>query len=153
MPWLDSFVRSYLVGLGEFDMENFDAQDSTFVWLFFILSTFVTQLIFMNLLIAIMGDTFDRVQEMKVQAATKEKISMIKDFIWMLDMEEEFKNSKYILIVEQQMTTSNGNTWEGKVGQLKSFMQQQSQSSQLQTTSLINDLSSKLGLMHHVVQT
>ena len=28
---------------------------------------------------------------------------MITDFIWVLDMNEEFKNYKYVLIVEQQM--------------------------------------------------
>lgn len=48
-----------------------------------------------------MGDTFDRVQEMKVQAAAKEKISMITDFIWVLDLQEEFKEAKYVVIVEQ----------------------------------------------------
>lgn len=47
-----------------------------------------------------MGDTFDRVQNMKVQAATKEKIDMMKDFIWVIDMEHEFKNCKHVLIVE-----------------------------------------------------
>ena len=101
VPWIDAFVRSYLVGLGEFDMENFSNSDGAFVWILFILATFITQLLFMNLLIAIMGDTFDRVQEMKVQAGTKEKISMITDFIWVLDMSEQFKNQKYVLIVEQ----------------------------------------------------
>lgn len=61
IPWIDAFVRSYMVGLGEFDMENFGEQNNGIIWFFFLLSTFVTQLLFMNLLIAIMGDTFDRV--------------------------------------------------------------------------------------------
>ena len=74
------------MGLGEFDMDNFGAMNGSLVWLFFIFGTFIVQLIFMNLLIAIMGDSFDRVQEFKVQAATKEKIAMITDFIWVLDL-------------------------------------------------------------------
>ena len=65
------------------------------------MATFFAQILFMNLLIAIMGDTFDRVQDMKVQAATKEKIDMMKDFIWVIDTEEEFQNKKHVLIVEQ----------------------------------------------------
>lgn len=101
IPWIDAFVRSYLVGLGEFGMENFSGEGGSLIWIFFLLATFITQLLFMNLLIAIMGDTFDRVQEMKVQAAVKEKISMITDFIWVLDLQEEFKDSKYCVIVEQ----------------------------------------------------
>lgn len=100
VPFLDAFFRTYLVALGEFDMDGYEGLDSTVVWIMFLLATFVAQLLFMNLLIAIMGDTFDRVQEMKVQAATKEKISMMKDFIWVIDMETEFKNYKHVLIVE-----------------------------------------------------
>ena len=86
IPFLDAFVRSYLVGLGEFGMDNYAGEGGALIWTFFLLATFITQLLFMNLLIAIMGDTFDRVQEMKVQAAAKEKISMITDFIWVLDL-------------------------------------------------------------------
>lgn len=70
----------------------------------------------MNLLIAIMGDTFDRVSEMKAQAATRERISLITDFIWVLDLQEEFKEHKYIVTVEQMMISGEQNQWEGKIG-------------------------------------
>lgn len=86
IPVLDFFVRSYLIGLGEFEMDNYSEHNRMLVWIIFILATFITQLLFLNLLIAIMGDTFDRVQEMRVQAGAKEKISMITDFIWVLDL-------------------------------------------------------------------
>ena len=67
-------------------MDNYAGEGGALIWTFFLLATFITQLLFMNLLIAIMGDTFDRVQEMKVQAYAKEKISMMTDFIWVLDL-------------------------------------------------------------------
>ena len=117
IPWIDAFVRSYLIGLGEFGLDNFNAGNDTFlVWTFFILATLVTQLIFMNLLIAIMGDTFDRVQEVMAQAAVKEKITMINDYLWILDLQEEFREDKYILIVELKTVAESGNAWEGKIG-------------------------------------
>ena len=122
IPWLDAFVRSYLVGLGEFGMDNFTGEGGALIWFFFLLATFITQLLFMNLLIAIMGDTFDRVQEVKVQAAAKEKISMITDFIWVLDLQEQFGDAKYVVIVEQQTISDNASVWEGKIGQLKNFI-------------------------------
>ena len=122
IPWLDAFVRSYLVGLGEFGIDNYTGEGGALIWLFFLLATFITQLLFMNLLIAIMGDTFDRVQEVKVQAAAKEKISMITDFIWVLDLQEEFGDAKYVVIVEQQTISDNANVWEGKIGQLKAYI-------------------------------
>ena len=46
----------------------------------------------------------------------------MKDFIWVIDMEEEFANCKHVLIVEQQILSTNTNAWEGKVGQLKTHM-------------------------------
>ena len=154
VPWVDAFARTYLMGLGDYYMINFGASDGTLVWIIFLLATFITQLLFMNLLIAIMGDTFDRVQEIKHEAATKEKISMIQDFIWILDMEEEFKNTKYILIAEQQMTAqSSSNGWEGKVGQLKTYIQQMSHNEQSIIGSLVGDLTKQLGQVHHSVQT
>jgi len=36
-----------------------------FVWGFFIAATFITSITFLNMLIAIMGDTFSRVTEVK----------------------------------------------------------------------------------------
>ena len=50
---------SYRVNLGDFDLDGYDWVS----WVFFILATLVNQVIMLNLLISIMGDTYDRVQE------------------------------------------------------------------------------------------
>ena len=64
-----------MLSLGEFSTDNYgeDAKDSL-VWIVFILTTFITQITFLNMLIAIMGDTFARVSEVKEQSALQEKI-------------------------------------------------------------------------------
>lgn len=52
--------------MGEFDVENFKMEGKdTIIWLIFIATTFITQITFLNMLIAIMGDTFGRVSEVK----------------------------------------------------------------------------------------
>ena len=62
----DSLVNQYLLGLGEFDFENFKPSKSTeFAWFYFLMATFFTNIMFLNMLIAIMGDTFDRLTEKK----------------------------------------------------------------------------------------
>lgn len=66
IPFLDAFIRTYLVALGEYEIDQFTGFDSPLVWIYFLMATFIVQIIFMNLLIAIMGDTFDRVQDLKV---------------------------------------------------------------------------------------
>ena len=51
------------------------------VLVIFISTTFITQITFLNMLIAIMGDTFAKVNETKEQSALKEKISILADYV------------------------------------------------------------------------
>jgi hypothetical protein len=63
-PFFNSLISMYLLGLGEFDLDGYSkGPDVYFAWGFFILGTFLVLVVFMNMLIAIMGDTFSRVQE------------------------------------------------------------------------------------------
>jgi len=58
----------YIQSLGEFNLDNFSKateSDSGIDWTFFIASTLFVNLVIFNMLIAIMGDTFDRVFENK----------------------------------------------------------------------------------------
>jgi hypothetical protein len=49
-----------------------------------LICTILIQLVMLNLLIAIMGDTFDRVQEMKEVAILREKCSLISEnWFWL----------------------------------------------------------------------
>ena len=53
-------VFSYLLALGEF--ENIESYD-TFAWIYFIVASMVQLVIMLNMLIAILGKTFEHVQE------------------------------------------------------------------------------------------
>ena len=65
-----------MLALGEFDIENYgqNHNNDVEVWLLFILSTFGSQILFLNMLIAVMADTFERVKEMQKESALKESI-------------------------------------------------------------------------------
>ena len=54
--------------------------DKSFL-IIFIVSTIFTQIIFLNMLIAIMSDTFDRVTEVREQSGLREKIDILADFV------------------------------------------------------------------------
>lgn len=58
---IDAVIHAYLTGLGEFGKDNYSAENAKVVWIMFILATIIVQLIFMNLLIAIMGESFARI--------------------------------------------------------------------------------------------
>ena len=55
--------------------------------------------VFMNMIIAIMGNTFADVMAAQFENALSENISLIYDHIWLLDLKEEFKGVKYIIRV------------------------------------------------------
>ena len=58
--------NQYMLSVGEFAMDGFDSHpEKILCYAFFLLSTFITQITFLNMLVAIMGDTFGRVIENK----------------------------------------------------------------------------------------
>jgi hypothetical protein len=58
---VDAMIHAYLTGLGDFNYGNYDAQNGEVMWLYFLGATFLVQLVFMNMLIAIMGESFGRI--------------------------------------------------------------------------------------------
>ena len=71
-----------MLSLGEFgDLTNIDAENLTFethmVMIFFFAATFFTQITMLNMLIAIMGDSFDRAMENKKRFGIQTKFEIL----------------------------------------------------------------------------
>ena len=61
---MDSLISAYLMGMGDFNYDEYGkGKSSVLVWAFFLSATFIICIVFMNMLIAIMGDTFGTVLE------------------------------------------------------------------------------------------
>ena len=72
---LDIVYNQYLLSLGEFaTMDNFNAEQSQLVLLFFVMATIYTQITMLNMIIAIVGDSFDRAMENKVLFDTEPRL-------------------------------------------------------------------------------
>ena len=67
-----SFIYAYKQALGEFDTDSFTGTDKYLLYFIWFLNVIVTLIILLNLLIAIMGDTFDRVRESSENNMLKE---------------------------------------------------------------------------------
>ena len=67
MPIIDTLITQYLLSLGEFmDMsDHYEGKQTVLCYIFFILATFFTAVTVLNMLIAIMGKTYDDVYEQK----------------------------------------------------------------------------------------
>jgi hypothetical protein len=70
----DVIVSTYMLGaLGDFDITVFnDGPDKYIALSMFLLATFIISVVFMNMLIAIMGETFGKVLEKSVESGIRE---------------------------------------------------------------------------------
>ena len=58
----------YILAVGDYDTENFDNKgevNKVVLWFTWLVATFLLQVTFMNMLIAIMGNTFEEVWDKK----------------------------------------------------------------------------------------
>lgn len=78
---MDSFKHVYTQSLGDFDYSGYeDTYQPELYWCFFFFSTVCLAMTLLNQLIAIMGDTFDRVTEVSKESKTKEICSILHEF-------------------------------------------------------------------------
>lgn len=105
---IDSFIGMYVMALGDFNYGGFAASANDGVaWIFFLLGTFICLVVFMNMLIAIMGNTFGEVMDHQIENALKENLHLINDHIWLLDLRQEFKNMRYIIRVQPDCSAAD----------------------------------------------
>ena len=123
ISFFDSIFNQYLIGLGEFDLDNYKLErHDWFVWVLFIFMTFLTQIVFLNMLIAIMGDTYAKETEFKDQSALKEKIDIISDYVVITRREKNVVKelAKFIFaITPATLSTDEDADWEGSVTTIK----------------------------------
>ena len=66
------------MALGDWDNENFDeGHQMALIYIFFSLSTFFSIILMLNMLIAIMGDTYERIIENREVNEVKTLLSLI----------------------------------------------------------------------------
>lgn len=82
--FINAIVYSFKLGLGDFSTMSFKGNNQNLTWIVFVLATFLLQITFLNLIIAIMSNTFDHVMEKKSQTSMKERISILADFRFIL---------------------------------------------------------------------
>jgi WD40 repeat protein len=117
----DAFILSYRAAYGDWDLEGFQLSE----WIWFFIVSAMNPLIMLNMLIAIMGDTYDRVQEMQQVADMKELCSMIFEIesvlIWRRDQGTKMHLQQCLSGDEQGDTYSD--MWQGKIKAIKMQIQ------------------------------
>ena len=115
---VNAFIYVYKITLGDFSTNKFLGLNSEFIWLLFFLATFLLQIVFLNMLIAIMGNTFQYVLDNKQESSMKERISILSDFrllIRALKLDSEFS---YLFILEKDQDSLESE-WMGELTEMK----------------------------------
>ena len=65
----------YLITVGDFNTDSFkDGPNNVIIWPMFVICNFLLVVVFINMLIAIMGQTFNEVQATKIESDLEQKI-------------------------------------------------------------------------------
>ena len=107
-------------------MDGFDNHNEMyFCYLFFIGATFVTQVVFLNMLIAIMGNTFDQVIERRAQYALVTKLSILSEYYYVINERlADQKNDTYLFIARPKIADGEDEdqAWEGGFSFIKNII-------------------------------
>ena len=98
---------------------GFKGNNQNVTWIVFVGAAFFLQITFLNMIIAIMANTFDHVMEKKHQTSMKERISILADFRFILralKLEQEFP---YIIVVKPKLENDADDEWQGVLDQIK----------------------------------
>lgn len=108
--------NSWLVGFGVWDTANF----TTLEWTYFFIFTILIPLVFFNLLIAIVSDTFDRVWQNKGASDYKELASLILEVENLLLWNRKVKDKGFLHVVRYKSAEFlTEDSWDGKINALK----------------------------------
>ena len=121
--FLDSILSQHVQSLNGFETENFTnsatALSTGISVVLFLLATLFTQVTMLNMLIALMGDTFERVTENRPLEATRTKVEYMAQFDFFLrawNTDEERKQRFLFEITPKDTEESEGTDyWHGQV--------------------------------------
>lgn len=121
--WIMTIINTYITAIGDFGSDYYSVSEHSFlVWFFFVSCVVLVQILLLNLLIALMGDTFDKVQEIKEQANLKEVCRLMAENWLYMDQKSVFRKCKYIFVAQVEKADQSAQEWEGKLASIKKFL-------------------------------
>lgn len=129
--YLKGIGYTYTMILGGFDVSHFDGAVATgFLWFLFITCSILVMIIMLNLLIAIVSDSFEEVKEVAEQANYRERAKIICENLYLVPqpVKDNFvqKDSYLLLAIDtQQELDQTEESLDEKVKQLKQYLKEE----------------------------
>ena len=97
---IDSTLNQFNLMIGEYNTDGFkDHVSPQLCYALFIITVVISQITFLNMLIAIMSDTFEKVIEQRPTFSLKNKLMILADMECVINAKEEDDDSKVFLYV------------------------------------------------------
>ena len=126
---IEACLYSYRMGLGDWDTSSFGEVAVPVVWTLFILCTIFNLIVMMNLLIAIISETFAKVNEIAESAGFQETAKMISENSYLIPTSIIKKKShpdSYLLFASQvEPAVEEKDEMGEKIDNLKYFLEKQ----------------------------
>ncbi|CDW84626.1 UNKNOWN [Stylonychia lemnae] len=117
--YLDNIILYYRLSMGEWEFDSFS---EAWILIVFIFSTLLFPLILMNLLIALMGDTYSRVQDGIIPYDYALKAQLLWELESLMLWKRNQGSSKYMIVYRKKDIEDNAsNIQEGQLRQIKSL--------------------------------
>lgn len=126
--WFDE----YLLMLGEFGVFTADDSDKyqqhgdtsrNFLWLYFGLATLISQVIMLNILIAIVNDSYAKIMEFKKLYRLQQRTKMYNDYVFTLKIDEKFTKLLFIYIIKPEKEEIDEGEWDHALKSLKNTVE------------------------------
>lgn len=116
--WGEGLINTYKLLFGDMEKPGDIVQ-----WVILTSNMLFLPIIILNLLISILGDTYDRVQNGSTIADMKEILEMIIEVEQLHFWRKGLKGKAYFqMCIEKEMLESNENAWEGRIRQMDKKM-------------------------------
>lgn len=106
-------LHAWRIALGDFDTDNYNM----YQWVVFVMGSMINTMVMLNLIVAIMGDTYDRVQTGMEVADAKELTQLIIEIESIMFWKRKNCEAKYLHYCYPKEITQqeNAKRWSGKI--------------------------------------
>ena len=110
-------------GIGDFQPADFSANRylhlCKVIWL---LCTFFVMIVFLNLLIAVLSDSFDKIQETLENNLLKEMAIMMSENEILINRKKVFKDMKYLIVIQKVLSKHKKDGWGGRLNYVNNII-------------------------------
>ena len=99
--FLRGIIYAYRISIGDFSTDKFaTAKSEVLLWIIFFMATLFNLIILLNMLVAIMSDSFARVTASQQSQKVREILQLIVENDFLIDRDEIFKDVKYLIAIK-----------------------------------------------------